>query len=86
MQNAFLHFLMMLRRLFGDQILLFCSILFSMFEKSWKYGNDLFTCFVDLKKVYDHLSNCGGLCMRLALMVSCYMPLSHSMMPTGILW
>ena len=24
-----------------------------IFEKSWEYGKDLFTCFVDLKKLYD---------------------------------
>ena len=61
--------------------------IFSMFEKSWKYGEDLFACFVDLKKVsYDCLSNFGGFCRRMTLMVSCYMPLRHSMMPTVVLW
>ena len=24
-----------------------------IFEKSWEYGKDLFTCFVDLEKAYD---------------------------------
>ena len=57
-----------------------------MFEKSWKYAKDLFTCFVDLKKVCDRLSNFGEFCKRMALMVSSYMPLSHSMVATGILW
>ena len=26
-----------------------------IFEKSWKYGKDLFACFVDLKNVYDQV-------------------------------
>ena len=28
------------------------SLLCSIFEKSWKYGKDLFTCFVDPEKVF----------------------------------
>ena len=67
------------------KILLF-SIFFSMFEKSWKYAKELFTCFVDFEKVNDRLSNFGGFCKKMALMVSCYMPLSHFMVPTGIFW
>ena len=26
-----------------------------IFEKSWKYGKDLFACFVDLEKAYDQV-------------------------------
>ena len=26
-----------------------------IFEKSWKYGKDLFACFVDLEKAYDRV-------------------------------
>ena len=26
-----------------------------IFEKSWKYGKDLFACFVDLKKAHDRV-------------------------------
>ena len=26
-----------------------------IFEKSWKYGKDLFACFVDLEKIYDRV-------------------------------
>ena len=26
-----------------------------IFEKSWEYGKDLFTCFVDLEKAYDRV-------------------------------
>ena len=62
----------------------FLQLIFSMFEKSWKYH--IFTSFVDRKKVYDRLANFGGFCWRIVLMVSCYMPSSHSMMLTGILW
>jgi len=25
------------------------------FEKSWKYGKDVFACFVDLEKAYDRV-------------------------------
>ena len=27
-----------------------------IFEKSWNYGKDLFSCFVDLEKAYDRVS------------------------------
>ena len=27
-----------------------------IFEKSWEFGKDLFTCFVDLEKAYDQVS------------------------------
>ena len=37
-------------KMFFDKISLLCSI-FLKFEKSWKYGKDLFACFVDLEKV-----------------------------------
>ena len=26
-----------------------------IFEKSWKYGKDLFACFVDLEKAHDRV-------------------------------
>ena len=56
-----------------------------MFEKSWKYGKDLFAWFIDLEKVsYDCFSNFGGFCRRMALMVSCYLPLRHSVVPAGV--
>ena len=35
-----------------------------IFEKSWKYGKDLFACFVDLEKAYDR-----KFCRSMALMV-----------------
>ena len=69
------------------KISLLSLIIFLMFEKSWKYGKDLFACFVDLEKVqYDCLFISGGFRRRIALMVSCYMPSRHSMEPTGVLW
>ena len=40
-----------------------------MFEKSWKYGKDYFTCFVDLEKVCDRLYNFGEFYKGMALMV-----------------
>ena len=51
-----------------------------IFEKSWKYGKDLFACFVDLEKAYHRviLINFGRFCRSMALMVNCYAPLSHS--------
>ena len=65
----------------------FYCFFFSMFEKCWKHGKGFFAyCFVDLKKAYDCLSNFIGLCRRMALMVSWYTPLSHSMVPTAGLW
>ena len=63
----------MLRRWFDDQDFIAVFKFFSMFHKSWKYGKDLFACFVDLGKVqYDCVSNSGEFCRRLELMVSCY--------------
>ena len=61
-------------------------LIFLMFEKCWKYGKDLFTCFVDLEKAYDWLSNFGGFCRKMALMISFCMPISHSLVQTEILW
>ena len=81
-----LHFSVMLRHLFDDQNFTVCSINFSMFKKSWKYGKDLFTCFVEFEKVYDHVYNFGWFRKIMALMVGCCMLLSHSMVPTGIAW
>ena len=26
-----------------------------VFEKSWEYAKEVYTCFVDLEKVYDHV-------------------------------
>ena len=26
-----------------------------VFEKSWKYAKEVYTCFVDLEKAYDHV-------------------------------
>ena len=52
-----------------------------IFEKSWEYGKDLFTCFVDLEKAYmtELLGiKFGRFCRTIAFMVNCYMPLSHS--------
>ena len=41
----------MSRRWFDDQnLIVVFNFFFSMFEQSWKYGKDLFACFVDLKK------------------------------------
>ena len=81
----FLHFSVMIRRWFNDQDLIVMFNFFSMLEKSWKYGKDLFACFVDLGKVYDCHSNFVRFCRRMALMISCSMPLRHSMVPTGVL-
>ena len=51
-KNVFLlHFSIMLRRWFYEQDFIVVLNFFSMFEKSWKYGKDLFACFVDLAKV-----------------------------------
>ena len=47
----FFHFLIMLRRWFNDQDFIVVFNFFSVLEKSWKYGIDLFACFVDLEKV-----------------------------------
>ena len=47
---------------------------------------DLLACFVDLEKSYDRLFNFERFCRRMALMFSCYSPLNHSMVPTGVLW
>ena len=76
----------MLRRLLDDRNFIVLFNFFSMFEKSRKYAKYLCTYLVDLQKVYNRLSNYGEFCNRLALMVGRYMPLRHSMMPTGILW
>ena len=40
----------MLRRGFDDQDFIVVFNFFSTFKKSWKYGKDLFACFVNLKK------------------------------------
>ena len=40
----------MLRRWFNDQDFIVVYKFFSMYEKSWKSDEDLFACFVDLKK------------------------------------
>ena len=45
------HFSMLLRRWFGDQDFIVAFNFFFFFEKSWKYGKDLFAFFVDLEKV-----------------------------------
>ena len=65
--------------------LLFRSIFFND-EKFWKYCKQLFKWFVDLEKVYNRLSSFGRFCRRMALMVTSSVPLSHSVVPTGILW
>ena len=51
-----------------------------IFEKSWKYGKDLFACFIDLEKAYGRVLgiNFGRFCGSMALMVNCYALLSHS--------
>ena len=85
--KKFLHFSIIVRRWFDDQDFIVVFNFFSIFEKSWKYGKDFFACFVDLEKVYcDCLSNFGGFCRRMALMVGCYMPLRHSKVLTGVSW
>ena len=48
--------------------------LMQIFEKSWEYGKDLFACFMT-----EFLGiSFGRFCGSMALMVSCYAPLSHS--------
>ena len=52
-----------------------------IFKKSWEYGKDIFACLVDLLK--KHTTEILGInferfCRSMALMVSCYAPLSHS--------
>ena len=49
--QMFFHFSVTLRRWFDDQDLIAVFNFFSMYEKSWKCGKDLFACFVDLEKV-----------------------------------
>ena len=29
--------------------------LYQIFEKSWEYAKEAYTCFVDLEKAYDHV-------------------------------
>ena len=76
----------MLRRWFDDQDFI---VVFNFFECLRDLGNiaKIFACFVDLEKVqYDCLSNLGGFCRRITLMVSSYMPLKHFTVPTGVSW
>ena len=52
-----------------------------IFEKSREYGKDLFACFVNLGKAYDREFlgiNFERFCTSMALMVNCYVLLSHS--------
>ena len=42
----------MLRCWLDDQDFIVVLNFFSMFEKSWKYGKDLFACFVNFEKYY----------------------------------
>ena len=46
-----LHFSIMFGRWFDDQDFIVVFNFFSIFEKCWKYGKDLFVCFVDIEKV-----------------------------------
>ena len=83
MQKCF--FFNHVKRWFDDQDFIVVFYFFSIFEKSWKYEKDFFACFVDLKAVlYDCLSVFGVFCRRMALMVSCCMPLRHFVVPTGV--
>ena len=60
MQKCF-SFFNHVKALFNDQDFVVAFNFFSMFEKSWKCGKDLFACFVDLEKVlYDCFSIFGG--------------------------
>ena len=63
-------------RITTDQIFTLKQI----FEKSWEYGKDLPACLVDLEKAYDRVprNKLGRFFGSMALMVSCYAPLSHS--------
>ena len=46
------HFSVMLWRWFDDQdFIVVFNFFFPMFEKSWKFGKDIFDGFVDLEKV-----------------------------------
>ena len=51
-----------------------------IFEKSCEYSRDIFACFVDLEKHMTEFLriNFGRFWRSTALMVSCYLPLSHS--------
>ena len=62
---------MFFQKWFDDQDFIHCCVqFFSIFEKFWKYGKDLFACFIDLEKVYyDCLSIFGGFQRRMAVMV-----------------
>ena len=74
----------------GVRLMTKISLMYSIFfnvEESGKYGKDLSAYLIDLEKVYyNGLFNFGGLCRRMALMESCYMPLRHFMVLTGVLW
>ena len=48
-----------------------------IFEKSWEYGKDLFACLANLERAYDQVPR-EGFYGSMALMVSCYVPLSPS--------
>ena len=50
-----------------------------IFEKSWEYAKDVYTCFVDLEKAYDRVTReklveCFG---KTVLTTACYWPSSH---------
>ena len=54
-----------------------------IFEKSWKYANDVFACFVDLEKpMIEFIKISSGECYRsMTLMGVCWWPLNHSTVP-----
>ena len=48
-----------------------------IFKKFWENGKDLFACFVEHMTEFLGI-NFGRFCGGMALMVTCYAPLSHS--------